>query len=298
MCDLFLRLTYFNIKYFVALYKKHYLCTTKTRYIMKQSVVYDCGMKLFLFFRGGYDPVKKRALDPYNYDARPIATARGAAPSCIIKDCGGCIVHYFSTDERDTIGRFFFGDKWNAIVTKNMVVDGEWMLMFTKDGRSVFYHKGDPTPSVVRKYCETPNKFFEEWVEPYTRYSKNKPPVYITGFKFDDNQEYIVCKCGDPTELIPEYTINIGLHKNDEFFYDELFNIGIMDLSDSYDWSDTQKAEFERKILAFKEQKIVPHCCSVCGQPASYVIKPHKNNGIKQHRLVCTNCYNNLSPDI
>ena len=52
---------------------------------MKQSVVYKSSMGFFLFFRGGYDKVKKEGLDPFEYDTDPVCTAKGTAPCFIMK---------------------------------------------------------------------------------------------------------------------------------------------------------------------------------------------------------------------
>lgn len=278
---------------------------------MKQSVRYNSRCGFFQFYRGGYDQETEHGIDPYDYDADPVSTAKGYSPTYIMKG-NGCLIHCVDDTDRYKIGRFFFGDKWDhSLHNEDMVTEGEWMLLFTRDGRSVFYRKGDPAPEAITKHCKTRNKFYKEWVKPYTEYGENLPPVDITGFKFRKDQNYLICRCGDPYLIIPEHTINVGLSTNRFSLYDDLFEVGVIDLSSSYDWTDVQKTDFAKQISAYKEQvenakrelekrKHTAGFCSVCGEPASYVIDPYDSdiNGVTHYRWLCGSCYNDLLGDI
>lgn len=277
---------------------------------MKQSVLYNSRLGVFQFFRGGYDPETGHGIDPYDYDADPVSTAKGYSPTYIMKS-KGCLIYCFDDAECCRIGQFFFGDKWDHVFhNEDMVTEGEWMLLFTKDGRSVFYHKGDPAPEVITKHCKIRNKFYKEWVKPYTEYSENLPPVDITGFKFRKDQDYLICRCGNPCDIIPEHTINVGL-THTFGIYNDLFAVGVIDLSSSYDWTNDQKAEFAKQISAYRkkvekerneleERKHTAGFCSICGEPASYVIDPYDEemNGVIHYRWLCDKCYNDLLGDI
>ena len=281
---------------------------------MKQSVVYKSSMGFFLFFRGGYDKVKKEGLDPFEYDTDPVCTAKGASPGLIVKH--GQLISIVDSQDKIRIGRFFFGEDFRLDAEKDFVADGEFMLCFDASGRMIFYRKGDDAPVKAEKFCKTRNKFYKEWVKPYTEYGENLPPVTIRGYKFSKDQDYIICPAPhDYYSIIPEVLRRPECPQFGCFawkqFFEYLYNLDPIDLSESWDYTLEEKTVFAEKIDAYREERRrykeeleerrrTPGFCSVCGEKAELVEDPYAAEMYGEHRMVwlCPDCYHDAAMDV
>lgn len=275
---------------------------------MKQSVVYKSKMGFFLFFRGGYDKVKKEGLDPFEYDMDPVCTAKGTAPGFIVKH--GQLISVHDQEYKIRVGRFFFGEDFRLGAEEDFVADGEFMLCFDASGRMIFYRRDDKAPVRTEKFCKTRNKFYKEWVKPYTEYGENLPPVTIHGYKFSKDQDYVVCPVPhDYYSIIPEVLRRPEFPQFNIFEY--LYNLDPIDLSESWDYTPEEKEVFAEKIDAYKEKrrrcaeeleerKHTPGFCSICGEKADLVEDPYVAEMYGEHRMVwlCPDCYHDVAMDV
>jgi hypothetical protein len=211
----------------------------------------------------------------------------------------------------------------NILNTYNKVVASSMPLkcVFTDLGEIVLYNPEktkDPKP--ITKICKTQNKFFKEWGEPLIYNSlKEKYPdgIVVRGWKFEKGSEYIICDTfHGPLEdyrnyLIPELYKGKLLEKinnkyNDkilsgEYFKEvceELYNLGSIDLSSSWDYTEEEKEQIriqvENEIRKKQEEqeklerrKHTPGYCSICGaENAKYI--PF----IEEYRCEC--CFNDM----
>ena len=281
---------------------------------MAQTILYDASMGFFLFFRGGYDKETKKGLDPYEFDVDPVSTYKGYAPSYPVKH--GYMIHAHSSDERFRVGKFFFGESFELESGQDYVASGDYMLCFDKSLRTVFYKKGDLAPERVTKHCKTRNKFYKEWIKPFCEYQLEFiPPCDITGYSFKKGQQYLVCSGSSINyyEILPEIA-RLESFKEVRIrpeISEYLWNLEPIDLSQSWDWSDEEKAEFERKFAEIdeerrkaaeelEERKATPGFCDVCGEPAEYVEDPYDYDMYGEHhmRWLCPTCYHDACMDI
>ena len=282
---------------------------------MKQSIVYKSRMGFFVFYRGGYDREKQCGLDPFGYDSDPVSTAKGFAPQYPVAH--GQLISIFSVEDKIKVGRFFFGDKFTLESETDLVADGEFMLCFDANGRLVFYRKPDKAPVKAEKFCKTRNKFYKEWVRPYTEYGESAPPFTVRGYKFTKGQDYVVCS--QPREyyqIIPEILRRPDCPKfcfgQASKLFEFLYELEPVDLSGSWDYSEEEKAVFETEIEKVKEEKRrymeeleerkrTPGYCSVCGcEGAELREDPYAYDmyGTRNMVWLCPDCYHDAAMDV
>lgn len=282
---------------------------------MKQTVKYNARLRLFVFYRGGYDLTNDKGLDPYFRDSNPIGTAKGYKPCYPIMD--GIIL--FSGKESEDrgfseISKFFFGEGFDS--SKSQTVECQCMMCFDSVGRMVFWKKGDPAPLRVSKICKSrKGSFYKEWIAPYTQYGESTPPVEVRGLKFKKNQQYLVLSFPRHImEILPEYGylhFTFDKYVNSENWKKELEKVSPIDLSDSWDYTEDEKKEIDAKVRKIKEEqeraraeleerKVTPGYCDCCGEPAAYVVDPYQEEmyGYRSKRWLCSSCYDSLLGDI
>lgn len=268
----------------------------------------------FLFFRGGYDLEARKGLDPYEFDTDPVSTYRGYSGNFPVKN--GYLIHAHTDEERVKVGMFFFGESFSLEPKKDYITSGEWMLCFDKNLRTVFYHKGEPAPVRTTKLCKTRGKFYKEWIRPFHEYQPGFiPPCEISGYSFKKGQDYLVC-CGSTFsyyEIVPEVArredFQKVLHSTELCEY--MWNLEPVDLSESWDYSEDEKAGFREKFREIDEQrrknaeelemrKATPGFCDVCGAPAEYVEDPYAYEMYGTHNMVwlCPDCYHDACMDV
>jgi hypothetical protein len=192
-------------------------------------------------------------------------------------------------------------------------VSRNFKCVFTKNGEIVIYD-GDVTPDPVRKtkHVKTLCKWYKEWGKKFSFYEmkeKNPDGFDVDGWEFNPGSKYVICSSFHfindlKNHLIPEYFSRI----QDESCYKSyhevwlkcceiLYNIDPIDLNDSWDWTDEEKAviaeakriaeeDEERKRQELEERKNTPGYCHLCGAPdAEYI--PF------EEMYMCRDCYYN-----
>jgi len=282
---------------------------------MAQVILYDEFHGYFLFFRGGYDQQTKKGLDPYEFDTDPVSTYKGFSPTFPIKH--GYLIHAHSNEEKLKVGKFFFGESFSIEEKKDYIASGEYMLCFDKNLRTVFYKKGEQAPVRTTRHCKTRNKFYKEWIRPYSDYQVgNIPPCDITGYSFKKGQKYLICNgstFGCFIDIIPEI---VRLPETEKLAHstelcEYMWNLEPIDLSQSWDYSEEEKAEFRRKFYEIDEQRRkaaeeleerrnTPGFCDVCGKPADYVEDPYQYEMYGTHHMcwLCPDCYHEACMDV
>lgn len=278
----------------------------------KQAIVYDSRLKLFTFYRGGYDFAQKRGVDPYKRATNPVGAATRLYPDCPIENgtlfyCGVGDPHWMESKAK--IGKFFFGA--DIDLSQDQVTYGQYMMCFDSVGRIVLWKKGEPSPERISKICKTrKSNFYKTWIKPYTEYSISTPPVIVKGLKFKKGQEFLVLSCIQSFYcLIPEYAEKLQFsfekYACAEDWYKELEKVEPIDLSYSWDYTEEEKAEFEKEINAIKEQrrkeqeerekrKATLGYCDFCGEPTVYRIT---RNEITQSEY-CESCWRRYYEEI
>ena len=273
-------------------------------------------MGFFQFFRGGYDKETKKGIDPYKFDVTPVDTYKGYAGNYPVEH--GYMIHAHTEEERLRVGKFFFGDSFELESGQDYVASGDYMLCFDKNLRTVFYKKGDSAPERVTKHCKTRNKFYKEWVKPFCEYQPEfTPPCDITGYSFKKGQRYLVCSGSSfgysYYEILPEIA---RLESFEEVrlkpeISEYLWNLEPIDLSQSWDRTEEEKADFKRQFASIdeerrkaaeelEERKATPGFCDVCGEPAEYVEDPYYYEMYGEHcmRWLCPACYHDSCMDV
>jgi hypothetical protein len=213
----------------------------------------------------------------------------------------------------------FLGIDYNYVVenTRNgkdikIPVSRNFKCVFTKNGDIVIYD-GDVTPDPVHKTkrVKTLCKWYKEWGKKFSFYEmkeKNPDGFDIDGWEFKKGSKYVICSSFHFLQdlkysLIPEYFNG----KLDELYEkccyhsywleccEFLYNVGPIDLNESWDWTDEEKAaiaeakriaeeEEERKRQELEKRKNTPGFCHLCGAPnAEYI--PFED------MYMCRDCY-------
>lgn len=194
----------------------------------------------------------------------------------------------------------FLGIDYNYVLenTKNgkelkIPVSRNFKCVFTKYGEIVIYD-GDVTPDPVRKTkrVKTLCKWYKEWGKKFSFYEmkeKNPDGFDIDGWEFKKDSKYVICTSFHFLQdlkymLIPEYFIGELDELYEKSYYHEnwlkcceiLYNADPIDLNESWDWTDEEKAEIakekrikeeeeERKRKELEERKNTPGYCHLCG---------------------------------
>ena len=192
---------------------------------------------------------------------------------------------------------------------------------FTDTGEIVLWNPEktkDPVP--VSRICKTNCKFLKEWGKPLLFYSlKEKYPdgIPVRGWKFERDAEYVICDSfHGPVEdykdfLIPELftgkLLKVFNNQNSQYimsgerFRDlctELYNLGPIDLSKSWDYTDEEKEQLRKEAeeKARKEQeakeelerrKNTAGFCHLCGAD-------HAEWNPFEGMYMCSDCYNDM----
>lgn len=213
----------------------------------------------------------------------------------------------------------FLGIDYNYVLenTRNgkeikIPVSKNFKCVFTKNGDIVIYD-GDVTPDPVRKtkHVKTLCKWYKEWGKKFSFYEmkeKNPDGFDIDGWEFKKGSKYVICSSFHFLQdlkymLIPEYFVGeldelYGQSYSHEVWLkccEILYNVDPIDLNESWDWTDEEKAaiaeakriaeeEEERKRQELEERKNTPGYCRLCGAPdAEYI--PF------EEMYMCRDCY-------
>lgn len=191
-------------------------------------------------------------------------------------------------------------------------VSRNFKCVFTKNGEIVIYD-GDVTPDPVRKTktVKTLCKWYKEWGKRYSfhRYKEENPDGFqVDGWVFKPGSKYVTCSSFHflsdlKYSLIPEYfkgELDELYEKSCYHSYwleccEILYNMDPIDLNESWDWTDEEKAAIaeakriaeedeERKRQELEERKNTPGYCRICGAPdAEYI--PF------EEMYMCRDCY-------
>ena len=213
----------------------------------------------------------------------------------------------------------FLGIDYNYVLenTRNgkeikIPVSKNFKCVFTKNGDIVIYD-GDVTPDPVRKtkHVKTLCKWYKEWGKKFSFYEmkeKNPDGFDIDGWEFKKGSKYVICSSFHFLQalkymLIPEYFVGELDELYGQSYYHSywlrcceiLYNVDPIDLNESWDWTDEEKAaiaeakrvaeeEEERKRQELEELKNTPGYCRLCGAPdAEYI--PF------EEMYMCRDCY-------
>ena len=213
----------------------------------------------------------------------------------------------------------FLGIDYNYVLenTRNgkeikIPVSRNFKCVFTKNGDIVIYD-GDVTPDPVRKtkHVKTLCKWYKEWGKKFSFYEmkrKNPDGFDIDGWVFKPGSKYVICSSFHFLQdlkymLIPEYFVGELDELYGQSYYHSywlrcceiLYNVDPIDLNESWDWTDEEKAEIaeakrlaeeeeERKRQELEERKNTPGYCRLCGAPdAEYI--PF------EEMYMCRDCY-------
>lgn len=213
----------------------------------------------------------------------------------------------------------FLGIDYNYVLenTRNgkdikIPVSRNFKCVFTKNGEIVIYD-GDVTPDPVRKTkrVKTLCKWYKEWGKKFSFYEmkeKNPDGFDVDGWEFKTGSKYVICSSFHFLQdlkyrLIPEYFIGELDELYGQSYYHSywlrcceiLYNVDPIDLNESWDWTDEEKAaiaeakrladeEEERKQLELEERKNTPGYCRLCGaSDAEYI--PFED------MYMCRDCY-------
>ena len=213
----------------------------------------------------------------------------------------------------------FLGIDYNYVLenTRNgkeikIPVSKNFKCVFTKNGDIVIYD-GDVTPDPVRKtkHVKTLCKWYKEWGKKFSFYQmkENNPDGFdIDGWEFKKGSKYVICSSFHFLQdlkymLIPEYFVGELDELYGQSYYHStwlrcceiLYNVDPIDLNESWDWTDEEKAaiaeakriaeeEEERKRQELEERKNTPGYCHLCGAPdAEYI--PF------EEMYMCRDCY-------
>lgn len=191
-------------------------------------------------------------------------------------------------------------------------VSKNFRCVFTKTGQIVIYD-GDVTHDPVRKTktVKTLCKWYKEWGKKYQFYQQiqeNPDGIEVSGWVFKPGSKYVICDSFHFLQdlkytLIPEYFTGELDELYEKSYYHSywldcceiLYNTDPIDLNDSWDWTDEEKAaiaeakriaeeEDERKRRELEERKNTPGYCHLCGAPdAEYI--PFED------MYMCKDCY-------
>lgn len=213
----------------------------------------------------------------------------------------------------------FLGIDYNYVLenTRNgkeikIPVSRNFKCVFTKYGDIVIYD-GDVTPDPVRKtkHVRTLCKWYKEWGKKFSFYEmkeKNPDGFDVDGWEFKKGSKYVICSSFHFLQdlkymLIPEYFVGELDELYGQSYYHStwlrcceiLYNVDPIDLNESWDWTDEEKAaiaeakrlaeeEEERKRRELEERKNTPGYCRLCGAPdAEYI--PF------EEMYMCRDCY-------
>lgn len=191
-------------------------------------------------------------------------------------------------------------------------VSKNFKCVFTKNGYIVIYD-GDITADPVRKikHIKTLCKWYKEWGKRYSFYTmkEHHPNGFdIDGWEFKPGSKYVICSSFHFLQdlkhsLIPEYFVGMLDELYIKSYNHEvwlkcceiLYNTDPIDLNESWDWTDDEKAaiveakrikqeEEERKRIELEERKNTPGYCHLCGaEHAEYI--PF------EEMYLCEDCY-------
>lgn len=213
----------------------------------------------------------------------------------------------------------FLGIDYNYVLenTRNgkeikIPISRNFKCVFTKNGDIVIYD-GDVTPDPVRKtkHVKTLCKWYKEWGKKFSFYQmkENNPDGFdVDGWEFKKGSKYVICSSFHFLQdlkymLIPEYFVGELDELYEKSYNHEvwlkcceiLYNVDPIDLNESWDWTDEEKAaiteskrlaeeEEERKRQELEERKNTPGYCRLCGAPdAEYI--PF------EEMYMCRDCY-------
>lgn len=193
-----------------------------------------------------------------------------------------------------------------------IAISKNFKCVFTTNGEIVIYD-GDVTSDPIRKTkkVKTLCKWYKEWGKRYHFYhliQENPDGIEVNGWVFKPGSKYVICDSFHflqdlKYKLIPEYFVG-ELDKLYQLQYEPqywkkanemLYNIDPIDLNESWDWTDDEKAaiaeaerlkqeEAERKRIELETRKNTPGYCHLCGaEHAEYI--PFEG------MYLCENCY-------
>lgn len=213
----------------------------------------------------------------------------------------------------------FLGIDYNYVLenTRNgkeikIPVSKNFKCVFTKNGEIVIYD-GDVTPDPMRKTkkVKTQCKWYKQWGKQYSFYTMKEyhPDGFnIDGWEFKPGSKYVICSSfrflSDlKYSLIPEYFVGMLDELYEKSYNHEvwlkcceiLYNTDPIDLNDSWDWTDEEKAVIaeakrieeekeEQKRQELEERKNTPGYCHLCGAPNAEWI-PFED------MYMCSDCY-------
>lgn len=225
----------------------------------------------------------------------------------------------FSPAEDKKVMFDFLGIDYNYVVESRrngkelkIAISRNFKCVFTKHGQIVIYDANE-TPDPVRKTkkVKTLCKWYKEWGKKFSFYEmkeKNPDGFNVDGWVFKPGSKYVICNSFHFLQdlkysLIPEYfTGELDTLYQKSWNHEDwlkcceiLYNTDPIDLNESWDWTDEEKAaiaeakriaeeEEERKRQELEEQKNTPGYCRLCGAPdAEYI--PF------EEMYMCRDCY-------
>lgn len=213
----------------------------------------------------------------------------------------------FSPVEDEKVMFKFLGIDYDYVVESRrngkelkIAISRNFKCVFTKTGQIVIYD-GDETPDPVRKTkkVKTLCKWYKEWGKKYQFHhliQENPDGIEVSGWVFKPGSKYVICDTFHFLQdlkysLIPEYFVGLLDELYEKSYYHSywldcceiLYNVDPIDLNESWDWTDEEKAaiaeakriaeeEEERKRQELEERKNTPGYCRLCGAPnAEYI---------------------------
>lgn len=191
-------------------------------------------------------------------------------------------------------------------------ISKNFKCVFTTNGEIVIYD-GDETLDPIRKTkkVKTLCKWYKEWGKRYYFYQsigENSDGIEIKGWVFKPGSKYVICSSFHflddlKYKLIPEYFVGeldklYKIHYEPQYWKkanEMLYNTDPIDLNESWDWTDEEKAaiaeaerlkqeEAERKRIELETRKNTPGYCRFCGaEHAEYI--PF------EEMYLCRDCY-------
>ena len=228
--------------------------------------------------------------------------------------------YYFSVKDIDKALEFFGFDKNNE---REQYKEVDLNLCFTNNDTFILFKK-NANPKPITKVFSKRTKTFREFVRFDDVFGFGTVSKELKFWKFKSPNDYIVCNiCSIPLlrNLIPElifdkdhdkYYETFGHNYSNKERYDILYDLGIIDLNSSWDFSQEFKNDIiKRREIARQEQlkreaeleerKMTPGYCCQCGaEHANYTYDPFEQemNGITRYMYLCNDCFNELCMEI
>ena len=223
----------------------------------------------------------------------------------------------FTVNDIDRVCEFFGFDKDNhTIVYKNVDLN----LCFTNSETFILYRK-NVSPQPITQIFTKRTKTYKEFARFDTWFNLEKPNGKEFKFwKFKSKNDYIVgnLMISQLKNLIPELVYDNqneeirmqlnNVYENATFKCNILYNLGLIDLNSSWDFTQEYKDIITAKRKKYEERKrqaefkriermrTPGYCCHCGAEHANWTYDPfdYEMNGVKNYMWLCSSCENDL----